>query len=445
MNYKSRKCFDAIHEDDWKRCYIVSFRRSGKSYAMAAEMLKRAYNGAHDGQYLFISPLAEQSESNIYGMFKGFDNEGYIIKYDKESRTLLLANGATITFGGARTAEKFRGRYLDGCVFDEYSQIPPHIFAEIIQYCLADRNGWCAFIGTARSDDGYRLYKGYLNYKDNKDWLCKKISWHDNEEAFTEERIKEIKNQHFDYCLSNGYTKAQAEQAWMCEMECDFSFLDEGRPDMQAMYYNEIQQLFDSGRIINAHDAQEEVKSSEKIAVFDIPHNVSGDFMVAFIVAETKTTPIVLLVEWENNKPLSFWFDRLRILGIKTVALPFDANQVSKETLLSVVQTFKREGFDVIKFKRLMRAEQIENGRWLVNNCRFSYETIPALSELGKFRDFKTKHGLEQDIVAAVMYAGQVLRKSHVKKELAEKLKSNYNGNRNINITGGNCFNGVSL
>lgn len=432
MKYKPRSCFKVIHETPWKRCYVVSFRRSGKSYSFAAEMLKRAYNGPADGQYLFISPLAEQTESNVFGMFKGFDDQGYIVHYNKQERRITLANGAVITFGGARTAEKFRGQYLDGCVFDEYSQIPPHVYAEIIQYCLADRDGWVAFIGTARSDDNYRLYRGYLNYKDNPDWLTLKISWRDNADAFTPERIAQLRQEHFDYCLSSGYTQAQAEQAWLCEMECDFSFIDEGRPDMQALFYPELQALFDSNRIIDPTTSSLKTKGCEQVAIFDISHSVDRDYTVAWYGCETTTAPYIWGCEWENNKPLSYWFERLRQLNIQTVALPFDAGRTSKETLLTMYQMFRREGFNIIKIKRLQRSEQVENGRWLLNNAEFSKDAIPALSEVGKFREWKTKHDLPQDIIASLLYAGQVFRKKDIKKLLAEKVHSNYNKNSHI-------------
>jgi hypothetical protein len=106
-------------------------------------------------------------------------------------------------------------------------------------------------------------------------------------------------------------------------------------------------------------------------------------------------------------------------------------------------QTFKREGFNVVKFKRLQRTEQIENGRWLLNNAYFSKDAINGLSELGKFSEFKTKHGLEQDIASAILYAGQVLRKKHTKIELANTIKNNYNKNRTLLETGVSIYSGT--
>lgn len=400
---------------------------------MAAEMLKRAYNGPEDGQYVWLSPMGEQSILNVQNIFRTLDDQGYITKFDKTNGIMELANGAQIQLGGDRTAEKIRGRYLNGAVMDEFSQLKSETWSEIISYALADRNGWAAFIGTARSDDGYRLYNMYKEYKDDPNWFSKKVGVLDNEEAFPPERVEEIKREHIKFCLSAGMTMEQAMQSFNVEFLCDFSFIDEGKPDMSALFYPELQSLFDAkpSRILDPQSSlvQEAIKSPNKVATFDIGHSTGRDYTCVVFASETSTVPVVHSIEWENNMPLQYWFDRLRMLGYKTVALPFDAATTNKETLLTLFQTFKREGFNVVKFKRLQRTEQIENGRWLLNNAYFSKDAIAGLSELGKFSEFKTKHGLEQDIASAILYAGQVLRKKHTKIELANTIRNNYKNN----------------
>lgn len=445
MRYEPREVFKEFHTVDWCRAILLCHRRAGKTYSAVAELLKRSYNGPSDGQYLFISPLAEQSMANTIGMFQRFDDEGYIVKFDKTNGVLTLANGAQITLGGARAGEKFRGRYLDGCIVDEISQVPPELISDVLLPCLADRQGWLCFLGTARADDDYRLYKMYKLYSQDPKWYSKMVSIYDNPQAFPPERIEEMRQEHIQYCLAAGMSMTQAKQSFNVEFECDFSFIDEGRPNMMAMFYNELTELFNSKppRIIDAADeeGQKALACSQKVAVFDISHSTNRDYTVGTVLSLSETCPYVLSIEWENNQPLSFWFERLRFLGIKTVALPFDANTTNKETLLSLTQTFKREGFNVIKIKRLLRPEQEENGRWLLNNAKFFRDTIPALSEVGKFNGWQNKHGLPQDVVASLLYAGQVARKKHTKIELAQSIRSRYNSG--IMSTGMNIYGGT--
>lgn len=444
MNYKPRAVFVDFHTTPWHRAILLCHRRAGKTVASCAELLKRAYNGPDKAQYLFISPLVDQSIKNTIGIFQTLDNgEGYIIKFDKTDGVIHLANGAQITLGGARSGEKFRGRALWGVVVDEISQVDPLIISDVLFPCLADHNGWLVFLGTARSDDDYRLYRMYKQYNQDPNWLAKKVSVYDNPQAFPPERIKEIHDEHIKFCLASGMSITQAEQSFNVEFECNFDFIDQGKPNMTAMFYPELQNLFDDNppRLLDPTDKNIiSIPPANKIAVFDIQHSTGRDYTVATIVAETTTTPVVTNIVWENNQPWQYWYDYLRNQGIRTVALPFDAATTNKETMLSLVQTFKREGFNVVRIKRLLREEQIENGRWLFNNARFSKDTIPALSQMGMFQDFTNKHGLAQDVVASFLYAGQVMRKKHTKLELASQIKTRYNDNMDVYNTGTSLY-----
>ena len=66
-----------------------------------------------------------------------------------------------------RTIKLLRGIFLDGCVFDETQSIKPTIFPEVIRPALADRKGWCVFIGTPKGRNYfYQLYKDAQKHKD---------------------------------------------------------------------------------------------------------------------------------------------------------------------------------------------------------------------------------------------------------------------------------------
>jgi len=48
-----------------------------------------------------------------------------------------------------------RGIYLDGIVLDEYADMDPRVWSEIIRPALADRIGWAVFIGTPRGRNNF--------------------------------------------------------------------------------------------------------------------------------------------------------------------------------------------------------------------------------------------------------------------------------------------------
>ncbi|MGH2162194.1 terminase large subunit domain-containing protein, partial [Enterococcus faecalis] len=84
-----------------------------------------------------------------------------------------LINGAIITLFGADNPDSLRGLYHDGVVIDEYGNIPPSLWGEIVAPAVADRDGWVVFIGTpAGPNHFYELWKEALA---DEDWFTKML------------------------------------------------------------------------------------------------------------------------------------------------------------------------------------------------------------------------------------------------------------------------------
>jgi hypothetical protein len=64
---------------------------------------------------------------------------------------------------GADNPDALRGIYLDGVVLDEYADMRPSVWGEIIRPLLADRKGWAVFIGTPKGKNAfYEVWKASL-------------------------------------------------------------------------------------------------------------------------------------------------------------------------------------------------------------------------------------------------------------------------------------------
>lgn len=415
FNYQSRSCWDPIHDDSWKRAYVIAHRRAGKTFSLCAETIKRAYNcDKPNPQYLFLSPLAEQTESNILGMAQG-QAAAYIKEWRSAERALVLHNGAVIWFGGARTAEKFRGRYLDGCIVDEASQVPDFILNDIIHFCLMDRGGWLAMCGTARSDDDYRLYRGYKEaLKPGSGYdLVMKIGCNESNVLAECYHLdpKEEKEKYIRKAMTNGSSYQQAVQSWLCEMECDFSFIDEGRPNMNALFYQELDNLFNATppRLLQVP------ATPNQTVIFDLATGGGRDYTTAVFMNQDLN---VTAIKYTNTNTMADWANTLHAAGVTTVVLPFDAKQRNRDTGLSTVDFLADRGFRVIVLKRMLHIEQEEHARWLLNHVSFDYNNcVDGLRELGKFTEWSAKHKLDQDVASAVCYAGQYARKKGIKLE----------------------------
>jgi hypothetical protein len=66
-----------------------------------------------------------------------------------------LLNGARIRLFGADNPDALRGLYLDGVILDEFADMRPRVWGEIIRPLLADREGWAVFIGTPKGHNSF--------------------------------------------------------------------------------------------------------------------------------------------------------------------------------------------------------------------------------------------------------------------------------------------------
>ncbi len=64
-------------------------------------------------------------------------------------------NGGQVRLFGADNADALRGIYLDGVVLDEYADMDPRVWSEVIRPALADRGGWAVFIGTPKGRNAF--------------------------------------------------------------------------------------------------------------------------------------------------------------------------------------------------------------------------------------------------------------------------------------------------
>jgi hypothetical protein len=64
-------------------------------------------------------------------------------------------NGGQVRLYGADNPDAMRGIYLDGVVLDEYADMDPRVWSQIIRPALADRQGWAVFIGTPKGRNAF--------------------------------------------------------------------------------------------------------------------------------------------------------------------------------------------------------------------------------------------------------------------------------------------------
>ena len=171
--YKPRALQKILHGqiDKHRFSVIVLHRRAGKTVMAINHMLRAALtNKLLNPRYAFISPYRLQGKATAWDYIKQFAGKIPGTKFNESELRCDLPNGARITILGAENDQAIRGISLDGCVFDETQSIKPTIFPEVIRPALADRKGWCIFIGTPKGRNSF--YQLYEQAKKNPKWYA---------------------------------------------------------------------------------------------------------------------------------------------------------------------------------------------------------------------------------------------------------------------------------
>jgi hypothetical protein len=167
--YAPRKQQLAIHElmDSKRFGVVVAHRRMGKTVSAINHLIKDAIlNQKEAPRYAYIAPTYGQAKRVAWD---------YLVKYadplggsSNISELRVDFWGRRIQLYGSDNPEALRGQYFDGVILDEIGDQNPKIWTDIIRPALADRKGWCMFIGTP---------KGHNHFKELRDRAETEDGW----------------------------------------------------------------------------------------------------------------------------------------------------------------------------------------------------------------------------------------------------------------------------
>jgi len=150
---------------------VAAGRRTGKS-RLAAWMLIIYALQTNKGQVFYVAPTQGQARDIMWQTLLELGHS--VIKSSHiNNLQLTLINGAIISLKGADRPETMRGVSLRFLVMDEYADMKPEVWEQILRPALADQKGDAMFIGTPMGRNHfYDLYQyGELGDDDTyKSW-----------------------------------------------------------------------------------------------------------------------------------------------------------------------------------------------------------------------------------------------------------------------------------
>jgi hypothetical protein len=169
--YRPRPLQARLHRNLKRFNVLVAHRRFGKTVFCVNELIARAAaNRLERPRYAYIAPLFTQAKDVAWEYVKRYTAPIPGVGVNESELRVDLPGGARLRLYGADNPDRLRGLYLDGVVLDEYAQIHPRLWAEVIRPALADRQGWAIFIGTPMGRN--QLHEIYEQAKAEPDWLA---------------------------------------------------------------------------------------------------------------------------------------------------------------------------------------------------------------------------------------------------------------------------------
>ncbi len=164
--------------DDTRFKIVAAGRRTGKSRLAAWLLIVRALE-SDKGHVFYVAPTQGQARDIMWQTLLELGNP-VIVSSHINNLQIKLINGATISLKGADRPETMRGVSLKFLVMDEYADMKPEVFEQILRPALADQKGDALFIGTPMGRNHfYELYQ-YAEFEDDPTYKAWHFTSYDN-------------------------------------------------------------------------------------------------------------------------------------------------------------------------------------------------------------------------------------------------------------------------
>ena len=124
-------------------------RRFGKTHLATWELAKAALSGKEKNCW-YVAPTYKAAKEIAWDMLIKILPEEYISKKNESSLSISLRNGSVISLKGAEKPDSLRGRALDFVIMDEFADMKPITWTEVLRPSLSDREGNAMWIGTPK-------------------------------------------------------------------------------------------------------------------------------------------------------------------------------------------------------------------------------------------------------------------------------------------------------
>lgn len=346
--YVPREHSYEFHARHQRFAIMVMHRRAGKTVTCINDLVDKALQcPLIMPRYSYVAPYYKQAKMVAWEYLKYY-TKGIAEKVMESELSVLLINGAVVRLYGADNPDSLRGVYHDGVILDEYGDMPPRLFGEVIAPALADRKGWVVFIGTPKGSNHF--YDVWERSKGDPRWFRKMLKASESG-ILSEEELEMLKTM-----------PGSDEDTFLQEFECDFHVANKGA------YY---------GKLLN------DLEEKGHMGVF--PYNPDLPVITGWDIGYSDDTSIWFAqVRGANLHIIDFWTGsgysvdevlwelQKKPYSYRPFYLPHDAKNKSFQTGKSVRELMMAQGAESIIVPSLSIQDGIAGVRATLPGCYFN-------------------------------------------------------------------------
>ena len=167
-----------VWSDDRRFQVIAAGRRTGKSRLAAWKLIINCLS-VKKGQVFYVAPTQSQARDIMWQMLLELGHN-VITSSHVNNLQIKFVNGALLTLKGADRPETMRGVSLKFLVMDEYADMKPEVWEQILRPALADQKGSAMFIGTPMGRNHFYDLHQYASIANDPDWAGYHFTSFDN-------------------------------------------------------------------------------------------------------------------------------------------------------------------------------------------------------------------------------------------------------------------------
>ena len=151
---------DTIAQDLHRFKVVIAGRRFGKTHLAIRQLCYEAR--IPNKEVWYVAPTYKQAKMIVWRKLKQrLQDLNWCQKINESELSITLKNSSTISLKGADNEDSLRGVGLDYLIMDEFADVSPEAFFEVLRPTLADKQGKAMFIGTPKgiANWSYELYQ----------------------------------------------------------------------------------------------------------------------------------------------------------------------------------------------------------------------------------------------------------------------------------------------